>query len=322
MGTVSSILEQTFPQAPRWSVEQIPDLNGQVMLVTGGNAGIGRETCKVLLNKGAKVYMASRCPKRASAAVAWLKETTYGKEPVYLQLDLADLQSVRTAAAEFLGKESELHCLFNNGGVFAPPFSHKTVEGYDLQFGANVLGHYLLTTLLLPTMIHTAKHSLCAGGIARVINISSIMHLFAPAGGINYASLVPHCKAADKIRATLGPERLYAQSKWANIAFSNELAKRYASEGIVSISLHPGNIRTGIQRHISLSGVMSALAEVLQWDCSYGALTQLYAATTPNAAGLNGKYLVPWARHDVPRHDTQDALACQMLWEWLEAQVA
>lgn len=116
-------------------------------------------------------------------------------------------------------------------GVFAPPISQKTTEGYDLQFGTNVLGHYLLTILLLPTMIHTAKHSPCAGtylfwvslrlcliralgGFARVINVSSIMHLFAPAGGINYASLASHCEVADKLRASLGPERLYAQSKW------------------------------------------------------------------------------------------------------------
>ncbi|KAG8741137.1 hypothetical protein FRC10_003281 [Ceratobasidium sp. 414] len=321
MGNLPSIFEQTFPSAPRWSVDQIPDLAGRVIIVTGGNSGIGFETCKVLLAKNAKVYMAARCPKKAAAAVARLKEATNGKSPIFLQLDLADLQSVRAAVVQFTRQESELHCLFNNGGVYAPPLSALTIDGYDLQFGTNVLGHYLLTSLLLPTMIHTARVSPHAGGIARVINVSSILHLFAPTGGINYASLEPHSEGAKKVRKALGRAKLYAQSKWGLIAFSNELARRYASEGIVSVALHPGNIRTEIQRHITLAGMLAALADILQWDCSYGALTQLYAGTTVPGAELNGKYLVPWARRDSPRSDTQDTPASQMLWKWLELQV-
>ncbi|KAG8696107.1 hypothetical protein FRC08_007358 [Ceratobasidium sp. 394] len=321
MGNLPSILEQTFPPAPRWSVDQIPDLAGQIMIVTGGNSGIGYETCKALLAKNAKVYMAARCPKKANAAIAQLKEATNGKSPIFLQLDLADLQSVRAAATQFTRQETELHCLFNNGGVCSPPLSALTIEGYDLQFGTNVLGHYLLTTLLLPTMIHTARTSPHAGGIARVINVSSILHLFAPTGGINYASLEPHSEAAKKVRKSLGRAKLYSQSKWGLIALSNELARRYASEGIVSIALHPGNVRTGIQRHIPLVGVLAALADIFQWDASYGALTQLYAGTTIQGAELNGKYFVPWVRRDSPRSDTEDILACQMLWKWLELQV-
>ncbi|KAG9086068.1 hypothetical protein FS749_003926 [Ceratobasidium sp. UAMH 11750] len=115
MGNLPSILEQTFPPAPRWSVDQIPDLAGQIMIVTGGNSGIGYETCKALLAKNAKVYMAARCPKKANAAIAQLKEATNGKSPIFLQLDLADLQSVRAAATQFTRQETELHCLFNNG---------------------------------------------------------------------------------------------------------------------------------------------------------------------------------------------------------------
>ncbi|KAG8690272.1 hypothetical protein FRC09_012051 [Ceratobasidium sp. 395] len=322
MGNLSSTLEQTFPSEPRWGIDQIPDLAGQVMLVTGGNSGIGYETCKVLLAKNAKVYMAARCAKKANAAISRLKEETNGKAPIFLELDLADLQNVRDAAARFTQQESKLHCLFNNGGVFAPPLSALTVEGYDLQFGTNVLGHYLFTKLLLPTMIHTAQESPHAGGIARVINVSSILHMSAPSGGINYETLGPHPEEASEIRKSIGPEGLYAQSKWGLIAFSNELARRYADKGIVSVALNPGNIRTKILRHVTMGAIMATLADYVQWDCSYGALTQLYAATTMPGADLNGKYLVPWARHDKPRSDTQDPLACRMLWEWLEAQIA
>ncbi|KAG9105160.1 hypothetical protein FRC07_009558, partial [Ceratobasidium sp. 392] len=239
MGNFSSIIEQTFPAAPRWSTDQIPDLEGQVMVVTGGNSGIGYETCRVLLDKNAKVYMAARCPKKADVAISQLKEATNGKAPVFLQLDLSDLQSIRDAVAQFIQQESELHCLFNNGGVYAPPLSALTKEGYDLQFGTNVLGHFLFTKLLLPTMIHTARASPHAGGIARVINVSSIMHLSAPTGGINYTSLEPRSKEAEKIRKAMGPDGLYAQSKWGLIALSNELARRYAEKGIVSIAVNP-----------------------------------------------------------------------------------
>ncbi|KAB5588759.1 hypothetical protein CTheo_7803 [Ceratobasidium theobromae] len=317
MGTVSSILEQAFPQAPQWSVDQMPDLTGQVMLVTGGNTGIGRETCKSLLNKNARVYMACRCPKRAKDAVEWLKEATGGKEAIFLHLDLADLESVRAAATEFTRRETRLHCLINNGGVFGPPISDKTVQGYDLQFGTNVLGHFLFTKLLLPTMIRTVDTSLGSGTV-RIVNVSSVKHLFAPRGGVDYDSLEPNSVSADHIRGRLGLDKLYAQSKWALVAFSNELARRYGDEGIVSISLHPGNIRTEIARHIPMSSMMTAIADMVLWDCSYGALTQLYAATDPAAAELNGKYLVPWARLDGPRHDTFDLVGRQKLWDWLE----
>ncbi|CAE6432603.1 hypothetical protein ACGC1H_006779 [Rhizoctonia solani] len=315
MGTVSSILEQSFPPAPRWSVAQIPDLSGKVFVVTGGNTGIGLETCKVLLSKNAKVYMTSRCPKRAQKALLDVRQTT-GKAAETLRLDLADLESVREAAKDLARRETEVHCLINNGGVFAPPLEAKTAQGYDLQFGTNVLGHYLFTTLLLPLLLRAVKSS---GAPVRVINVSSLKHLFAPKGGIDYDSLAPYSLDADRIRQRMGGDKLYCQSKWGVVAFSNELARRYGSKGIVSIALHPGNIQSEIMRHNTLSGVTALLADIMLWDCSYGALTQLYAATDPEALELNGKYLVPWARFDNARWDTEDAHAGERLWSWLDA---
>ncbi|CUA69446.1 hypothetical protein RSOLAG22IIIB_14011 [Rhizoctonia solani] len=159
------------------------------MIVTGGNTGIGMETCKALLNKNAKVYLAARSKSRADVAIEWLRHETNGKAPVFLELDLASLASVRKAVEEFKSKEHQLHVLFNNAGVMAPPVDQRTVDGYDLQFGTNVLGHYFFTTLLLPTLIHTAKTSPVAHGHARVVNTSSGMLHLAPKGGIVWGTL-------------------------------------------------------------------------------------------------------------------------------------
>ncbi|KAG8770413.1 hypothetical protein FRC12_004276 [Ceratobasidium sp. 428] len=101
MTVACNVYKETFPGQPSWSIDQIPDLTGQVTIVTGGNAGIGKETCKVLLNKGAKVYLAARSKVKADDAIEWLKAETGGKTPEFLQLDLADLPSVRRAVEEF-----------------------------------------------------------------------------------------------------------------------------------------------------------------------------------------------------------------------------
>ncbi|KAG8747717.1 hypothetical protein FRC10_011844 [Ceratobasidium sp. 414] len=319
--------KETFPGQPRWSIDQIPDLTGQVMIVTGGNAGIGRETCKVLLNKGAKVYLAARSKSKADEAIEWLKSETGGKAPVFLQLDLADLASVRRAVDEFKQKEQKLDVLFNNGGVMTPPIDMKTSTGYDIQFGTNVLGHYLFTVLLLPVLIHTAQTS--PRGHARVVNVASSGHWFAPKGGVDYSTLVPNDPTSEARRRKLGTQRLYAQSKWGNVVFANELARRYESQGVISTSLHPGGIKTELQRHLTLGSIaetlllnaVHAFQNSLLWPAPYGALTQLYAGTTPEGNRFSGQYLIPWARHSKSRADTWDEEAGRKLWAWLEEQV-
>ncbi|KAF8601573.1 NAD(P)-binding protein [Ceratobasidium sp. AG-I] len=306
-----------FPGQPDWSVDQVPDLTGQIIIVTGGNTGIGRETCKVLLEKGAKVYMAARSKPRADEAIEWLKKETNGKTPRFLQLDLADLDSVRRAAEEFKQKEQELHVLFNNAGVMNPPINTKTANGYDLQFGTNVLGHYLFTISLLPVLIHTAQ----THDHARVVNSSSTGHWIAPKGGIDYATLVPNDAHADQAGKRLGVEGLYCQSKWANVVFANELARRYQAQGIISTSLNPGAIESELQRHTSPSSAQARLLSLVKWPTPFGAITQLYAGTTPEGLELSGQYLTCWARVISPRADTRDEQAGRKLWEWLEEQV-
>ncbi|KAG8743396.1 hypothetical protein FRC10_012122 [Ceratobasidium sp. 414] len=169
----------------------------------------------------------------------------------------------------------------------ASPVDMKTAAGYDLQFGTNVLGHYLFTTLLLPVLIHTAQTS--PRGHARVVNTASNGHWFAPKGGIDYSTLVPNDPESDERRKKLSTEWLYAQSKWGNIVFAKELARRYESQGIISTSLHPGSIQTELQRHLTFGWIKQALL-----------------------------YLIPWARLSDPRADTQDEEAARKLWTWLE----
>ncbi|KAG9097178.1 hypothetical protein FS749_006886 [Ceratobasidium sp. UAMH 11750] len=314
MGIAYSLFCETFPGKPDWSADQIPDLTGQTMIVTGGNAGIGRETCKALLNKNAKVYLAARSRSKADKAIEWLQTETDGRAPIFLELDLADLASVRRAAEVFRQKEPELHVLFNNAGVMVSPVELKTADGYDLQFGTNVLGHYLFTTLLLPTLIHTAQ----TYGTARVAHTSSGAHWAAPPGGINYATLPPNDPQADAARRKMGSAALHAQSKWAIIALSAELARRYTSQGIISTSLHPGSIRN--EWHNSLTGIWKWVVDMWVKPTSWGALTQLYAGTAPEGAGFSGKYLIPWGRVSTPRPGVLDEEAGRKLWTWLEEQ--
>jgi len=295
----------------KWTSDQIPDLSGKVIIVTGGNGGIGYYTVKGLLEHNAKVYMASRTPEKAAKAIEELKRDT-GKEALLLRLDLSDLQSIKAAAEEFISKETELHVLYNNAAATNPEVADTTAQGYDLQFGTNVLGHFYFTKLLMPVLLSTAQSS--PKGTVRVINISSMGHLFSP--GIDYASLVD------------GPRRrsyhvvpLYFQSKFGNTVYSYELHKRFFDQGIVSIAVHPGNLKRDTQKSPSLAMRILSVVNPLLGTIKDGALTQLWAGTVPEAAERSGKYLVPVAQEGTPRAATKDPEVCKKLWEWLEEQV-
>ncbi|KAI0305197.1 NAD-binding protein [Multifurca ochricompacta] len=298
------ILSQLFPPKPTWNTVDVPDHTGKIVIITGGNGGIGKETARVLLSKGAKVYIATRSEEKSRKAIEELKKVT-GKETIdFLKLDLADLASVKAAAEEYISKESELHTIYNNGGVMYTPMDQVTVQGYDMQFGTNVLGHFYFTTLLLPVLTATAKK--VPAGTVRVVNVSSIGHNMGAPETIRWSTLATGNDALEA-RKKLGTSKLYGQSKMGNILFSNELARRYGSEGIVSISLHPGSINTDLSRHAS--GLVQRIGRLVTYEVSYGAINSLYAGTAPAAAELNGKFLTPWARLE------------KKLWEWCEEQV-
>ncbi|KAJ7769686.1 hypothetical protein DFH07DRAFT_282015 [Mycena maculata] len=300
--------ESYFCGKPTWSESDMPNLAGQVVIVTGGNSGLGKETVRALLQHDAKVYMACRSRTKAEAVISELKTLT-GKEAVFLALDLADLASVKAAAHEFLSKETRLHILYNNGGIMVPPIELVTSEGYDLTFATNVLGHFYLTKLLLPALVDSAAVDPSTG---RIVNLTSVVHYIAV---INFEAFKD-----GPARRKMSPADHYSQSKWANAVFSAELARRYGNDGIISIAVNPGNIKTDMA-HNTTGLVALSTSMLMIWPVEWGVLGQLWAGTSPEGTQLNGKYVAPWARLAKARRDVDDLKCGEKLWEWLEEQV-
>ncbi|KAI0725375.1 NAD(P)-binding protein [Fomitopsis betulina] len=305
-----TIHKQCRPAEPTFSVDQIPDLSGKVVIVTGGNSGIGRETVKVLLSHNAKVYMASRDENKARIAIEELKEQT-GKEAVYLELNLANLASVRNSAAEILSKETELHVLYNNAGVSTVPIDWLTDDGYDMTFGTNVVGHFLFTKLLLPALLAGKETS--EDHFARVIWVSSYTAYMAT---LNYTTF-----RDGPTRKKAGYALMYFQSKYAAVVLAHECARRYAEQGILSLSVNPGNIKTEIMRYASPVDLKFVELFLKLYPVDYGALGQLWAGTMPEALNHNGEFVVPWARVASPRKDAFKEKVGVKLWTWLEGEV-
>ncbi|KAF8195273.1 hypothetical protein K438DRAFT_1673984 [Mycena galopus ATCC 62051] len=288
---MGSLLVRISPPSFR-PERDIPDLSGKIILVTGGNTGIGYETVKQLLLKNAKVYLAARSPDKAAAAIKRL-ETETNKTAIFLQLDLADLPSVRRAAETFLAQEERLDILFNNGGVMISPPDQLTAQNHDLQFGTNVIGHFFFTELLLPALTRSYQETKVP---ARIIHTSSSGHTFAPGTGMEFVSLKggPERDAwVKKAGAFQAPWQLYGESKIGNIFISNYFARTH-SDVLVSCALHPGGIKTDLQRHSA--GWMQLLSNALLYPAPLGAYTQLWGATIATPAQITSQYLVPWGK--------------------------
>ncbi|KAF9652075.1 NAD(P)-binding protein [Thelephora ganbajun] len=307
-------IESYFAPKSKFAVDDIPDLTGKVTIVTGGNAGIGKETVKALLAKNAKVYLAARSEDRAKAAIEDLKQTT-GKEAVWLKLDLSSLKSIKAAAEEFLGKEPELHILFNNAGVIWLPIDQATVDGYDVTWGTNTLGPFYFTKLLLPALFEASTPE----NRSRVVNTGSasgITGISFFGSGLDFATFKDSPR-----RGKYSAGHLYSQSKLGNVIFTQELARRHGDK-IVTTVVHPGMIRSEMGRNYANleNAFVKFLMRVLLYPTPQGALTQLWAGTSPETGNLNGEYLVPWARVSKPRSNDQEL--GRELWTWFEEQVA
>ncbi|KAF7299119.1 ABC bile acid [Mycena indigotica] len=325
---------EKWPPKPTWHVEDVPDLSGKTLLVTGGSAGIGKETCRVLVERNAKVYLATRSKDKAESAIADICKTTGKNNIHFLHLDLADLDSVRRCAEEFNSKEKELHALVHNAGVlYAPAIGPLTKQQWDIQFGVHVLGPFLLTQLLLPTLLRTAKGEISGTPCrVRVVAVSSDAHeMTAPKEGIVWDSLQKG-DASLRARKKLTGTRLYGQSKLASwfmtnvlhlitqpfqgmVLVSSELARRYGDQGIVAISLHPGGVKSELMRNVN--PVVAWIVEKIRiYPVSLGVLTSLYATTSEEALDLNGEYLTAWARRQVPSKHAQNPELAAKLWKW------
>ncbi|MEX0285589.1 MAG: SDR family NAD(P)-dependent oxidoreductase [Paracoccaceae bacterium] len=252
------------------------DLNGKTVLVTGGSTGLGAETARALAAKGASVTIVARsATKLASTAERIKTETGQEVETASLELDKPD--TIRAFAAEWLKSHDKLDILINNAGIMATPLA-RTAEGWESQFATNHLGHFLLTNLL--------ADPLKAAGNARVVNLSSAGHMFAP---VDLDDPNFETRDYDAMQA-------YGQSKTANIWFTVGLARRWADAGVTSFAVHPGGIETELGRNLepSVAAMMEQMIKNFPdiWKTiPQGAATSCWAATTPELNGKTGLYV-------------------------------
>jgi NAD(P)-dependent dehydrogenase (short-subunit alcohol dehydrogenase family) len=256
-------------------------------LITGANSGLGLRTAEVLAAHGARVLLACRSPERGEQALRSVAAAATGPAPKLIRLDLADLGSVREAAdsvRELTGDSLDL--LMNNAGVMAIA-KGRTIDGFDVQFGTNHLGHAALTWLVMPAL-RAPKAA------ARVVTLSS---LAATGGKLNFQD--PNFEHRRYNAASA-----YGQSKLANQIFALELDRRLraANEDVLSVAAHPGYTATGLTSGMAGSytnpvvrSVISATTQLgditIAQNVRMGALPQLYAATAPGVRG--GDYIGP-----------------------------
>jgi len=256
-----------------WTPREIPDQSGRVAVITGANGGLGLEMTRELARKGAHVVLAARNLDKAESAREEIVREIPGADLEVAGLDLASLESTRNAAAAILAHHSRIDVLANNAGVMATP-EGRTVDDFEVQLGTNHLGHFLLTSLLLPALARTPG--------ARIVSVTSTArHFGRPIDPDN-----PH------LRGRYTPWRAYGQSKLANLHFAVELHRRLAAAGADTASLvaHPGLSNTDLQATsvASTSGGSSqkffhALARQTGMSAYRGVQPQLRAATDPQA---------------------------------------
>ena len=217
-------------------------LTGKTVIITGGNTGIGKETAVDLAKRNARVILACRSVQKGEEAAVEVRKRSGSDNVLFIQLDLASLASVRRFATRILEEEPRVDILINNAGVMACPYS-KTEDGFEMQFGVNHLGHFLLTNLLLERIKESPS--------ARIVNVSGDFYKF-------YSTRINF----DDLNFEQSYERFhaYAHSKLANILFTRTLAKRLEGTSVIVCAVHPGVIATQLSRHIT--GRFSIIAPV------------------------------------------------------------
>ena len=289
------IAGRRFFQGPRCHSSQ--SLKGKTVVITGGNTGIGKETAVDLAKRGARVIIGCRNMEKGKAALQEVQERSGSKDVFLMKVDLASLDSVRKFADSILNSESRLDILINNAGVMACDYQ-KTEDGFEMQFGTNHLGHFLLTMLLLDRLKRSAP--------SRIINVSSSAHAMG-SQKINFDDI-----HFEKSYSAWGA---YFNSKLANVLFTRELSKRLEGTHVTANSLHPGAVSTDLQRHSVLS---STLVAPFRWyllkSAEQGAQTTIYCAVSEEMEGVSGRYLADCAIKEECK-GAKDDDAARKLWD-------
>jgi NAD(P)-dependent dehydrogenase (short-subunit alcohol dehydrogenase family) len=254
------------------------DLSGKRFLVTGASTGLGEETTRSLAAHGASVTMAVRDLEKGRAAADRVREVVPEADLEVRELDLASLDSVRAFASQFLTDHDRIDVLIDNAGVMACPQA-TTSDGFEMQFGTNHLGHFLLTTLLAPALVAAAP--------SRVVVLSSRGHRFSDVDLDD-----PNFEHIE-----YDPWVAYGRSKTANVLFAVGFDQRYRDRGVRAFAVHPGGIATELGRHLT-EDTITTLAQSLPADqpmewktIPQGAATSVWAATSVELQDRGGVYL-------------------------------
>lgn len=292
--------------------KDIPSLDGKVILVTGGNIGLGQQSIlEFSRHNPAQIWLAARNLEKAQAAADEIRKYVPNAPIKLLEMDLASFASVSKAATTFSAQSDRLDILMLNAGIMAAP-AGLTKDGYELQFGTNHMGHALLTKLLLPVLKSTAQR----GCDVRVVALSSSGHALAPSGGIKFDSLKT---SAD----SLGAYVRYGQSKLANVLFARQLAKEYPQFTVTAV--HPGLVHTNLQAGATGAGflmgtVASRIVTLFKIPVDQGVLNQLWVSVAKGVK--SGEYYVPvGVDGSVSSNGKNDELA-KKLWDWTERELA
>jgi NAD(P)-dependent dehydrogenase (short-subunit alcohol dehydrogenase family) len=292
----------------KWTPQQMPPQQGRFAIVTGANSGIGYQTARYLSRAGATVILACRSAAKGEAARAKIVSENAAAKVDVRVLDVADLDSVRRFAAEFLNGGKPLDLLINNAGVMAIPERRTTPQGFEMQFGTNHLGHFALTGLLLPALLRQPN--------SRVVTVASIAH---KGGKLNF----------DDLNGERGydPRGAYQQSKLANLVFGLEFDRRLRahSADTASVIAHPGVAVTNIISNGMGTGmkgrIVGALLPLVAQSDDRGSWPLVYAATSSEVRG--GGYYGPDGIAEIkgtpvevkPKPQALDPAAGKRLWE-------
>ncbi|KZT55551.1 NAD(P)-binding protein [Calocera cornea HHB12733] len=313
------IFQSTF------KASDIPALTGKVAIVTGSSSGIGVQTALQLALHGAKVYMATRSEEKTSALIQRLEgeHSELKGRLVWLKTDLSSVKSCQDAAKEFESKEERLDLIVNNGAEAMTPFA-LTDEGVSRTFAVCHLGHFALTTALLPLLERTAK---LPDADVRVVNVASLVHTSAPATTdfVTLEDFKATCATGPKVDGLFPYAARYGHSKLANILFTKELQKRLDADGvpIITLAVHPGSVATEGSK--KFMGFLFPIAEWFFLTPLQGALTSLFCATSPKVLAEKNKYkaayVVPYGQIGKESDKAKDVEMAGRLWALSEQAV-
>lgn len=279
-------------------------MNGKTVVITGGNAGIGKATALALAKKDANVLVTSRSETKAKEAVAEIKKATGNENVDFVTIDLSSQKSVRESSEKIKAKCPKIDVLINNAGCYVSDLQ-LNADGLEMQFATNHLGHFLLTNLLMDNLKAAEK--------ARIINLASIAHKYTRVlnlDDINYQT------------EEYGGWKSYSRSKFCNILFTNELARRLEGTGITANAVHPGGVRTEIaEKNVNWFTKLGwILSKPLMVPVEKGAETSIHLASSPEAEGVTGGYWVK-SKKFFSNRPSQDPETAKALWKKSEELV-